>query len=159
MTHGTWKHSGGWLFFVLLCSTGLLSAAAGQKAVDASAPKFDVASVKLNNGGGDGRSHIYSLSTSGSFRTANVSLKGLLQFAFDLPETQILNVTGPVASQSFDIDAKVDEATEEQMHKLTSDEGKLRKRSKRRMLGMSWAQSFTHATARGGLSEMARLPQ
>lgn len=128
MTHSMWKHRGCWLFFVFLCSAGLLPVAVGQTPTDSAAPKFDVASVKLNHGGGDGRSHIYSLSTSGSFRTANVSLKGLLQFAFDLPETQILNVTGPAASQTFDIDAKVDDTTEEQMHKLTSDEGKLRKR-------------------------------
>ncbi len=128
MTQGTWKHPERLLVLAVLCCTSLLPAAAGQAvAAPAATPKFDVASVKLNNGGGDGRSHIYSSSTSGSFRTANVSLKGLLQFAFGLPETQILNVTGPAASQTFDIDAKVDDATEEQMHKLSPDEGKLRK--------------------------------
>ncbi|HEY1741570.1 MAG TPA: TIGR03435 family protein [Granulicella sp.] len=128
MTQSTWKHPERLLALAVLCCTSLLPVAAGQTASDsATVPKFDVASVKLNNGGGDGRSHIYSSSTSGNFRTANVSLKGLLQFAFGLPETQILNVTGPAASQTFDIDAKVDDATEEQMHKLSSDEGKLRK--------------------------------
>jgi len=131
MTHGAWRYSGRWLAFMLLSCTSFLPVAAGQAVADAdsaTAPKFDVASVKLNNGGGDGRSHIYSSSTSGSFRTVNVSLKGLLQFAFGLPETQILNVAGPAASQTFDIDAKVDDATEEQMHKLSPDDGRLRKR-------------------------------
>src|SRR5580698_4117338 len=128
MTQGTWKHPERLLVLAVLCCTSLLPAALAQTvAAPAATPKFDVASVKLNKGGGDGRSHIYSSSTSGSFRTANVSLKGLLQFAFGLPETQILNVAGPVASQTFDIDAKVDDATEEQIHKLSSDEVKLRK--------------------------------
>ena len=78
MTHGAWRYPGRWLAFMLLSCTSLLPAAAGQAVADsATSPKFDVASVKLNNGGGDGRSHIYSSSTSGSFRTANVSLKGL----------------------------------------------------------------------------------
>lgn len=130
MTQGTWKHPERLLVLAVLCYTSLLPAAAAQTVTaPAATPKFDVASVKLNNGGGDGRSHIYSSSTSGSFRTINVSLKGLLQFAFDLPETQILNITGPAAAQTFDINAKVDDATEEQMHKLSSDdEGKLLKR-------------------------------
>lgn len=127
MTKNVWKHPGRWLASVLLGCTSLLPVAAGQTVADSTTTKFDVASVKLHNGGGDGRSHIYSSSTSGSFRTINVSLKGLLQFAFGLPETQILDVTGPAASQTFDIDAKVDDATEEQMHKLSSDEGRLRK--------------------------------
>ena len=149
MTQGTWKHPGRCLFFVLLCSAFFWPVASGQATANSgTAPKFDVASVKLNNGGGDGRSHIYSSSTSGSFRTANVSLKGLLQFAFGLPETQILNITGPAASQTFDIDAKVDDATEEQMHKLTSDEGKLRKQQMLQALLVERFKLVSHSETR-----------
>jgi uncharacterized protein (TIGR03435 family) len=56
-----------------------------------------------------------------------VSLKGLLQFAYGLPETQVLGVNGAITDKKFDIEAKVDDAAEASIHKLSVDEGKLRK--------------------------------
>jgi uncharacterized protein (TIGR03435 family) len=89
-------------------------------------PTFDVASVKVNPSGG-GRIHIWSAANDGSFKTENVSLKGLLQFAYGLPETQVLGVSGAIADKKFDIEAKLDDAAEAELKKLTTDEGKLRK--------------------------------
>jgi len=96
-------------------------------------PTFDVASVKVNPSGG-GRSHIWSAANEGSFKTENVSLKGLLQFAYGLPETQLLGIPGTIADKTFDIEAKVDDAAELDIHKLTTDEGKLRKQEMVRAL-------------------------
>src|SRR5471030_1286985 len=96
-------------------------------------PAFDVASVKVNPSGG-GRSHIWSAANEGSFKTENVSLKGLLQFAYGLPETQLLGIPGTIADKTFDIEAKVDDAAELDIHKLTTDEGKLRKQEMVRAL-------------------------
>jgi uncharacterized protein (TIGR03435 family) len=65
-------------------------------------PAFDVASVKVNPSGG-GRSHIWSAANKGSFKTENVSFKGLMQFAYSLPETQILGVPGTIADKTFEV--------------------------------------------------------
>ena len=94
---------------------------------------FDVSSVKVNPSGG-GRSHIWSAANEGSFKTENVSFKGLIQFAYGLPETQVLGVSGPIAGKAFDIEAKLDDAGEAAIHALSSDEGKLRKQEMVRAL-------------------------
>jgi len=101
----------------------------GMAASAQTSPSFDVASVKVNPSGG-GRSHIWSAANEGSFKTENVSLKGLMQFAYGLPETQVLGVPGAMADKTFDIEAKVDDAAEAEIHKLSNDEGKLRKQEK-----------------------------
>jgi uncharacterized protein (TIGR03435 family) len=108
---------------------GTLAASAQKE----TSPSFDVASVKVNPSGG-GRSHIWSAANEGSFKTQNVSLKGLLQFAYGLPETQILGVSGMIADKTFDIEAKVDDATDAAIHKLSTDEGKLKKQQMVQML-------------------------
>jgi uncharacterized protein (TIGR03435 family) len=107
-------------FLVLLAVLSCSVAACAQK------PAFDVASVKVNPSSG-GRSHIWSVANEGSFKTQNVSLKGLLQFAYGLPETQVLGVPATIADKTFDIEAKVDDAAEAAIHALSTDEGKLRK--------------------------------
>lgn len=113
--------------FLLVTAVSLGAALAQQ------APAFDVASVKVNPSGG-GRMHIWSAANEGSFKTENVSLKGLLQFAYGLPETQVVGLSGEIAEKKFDIQAKVDEAGEAAMHGLSNDAGKLRKQTMVRAL-------------------------
>jgi uncharacterized protein (TIGR03435 family) len=96
------------------------TAARGQ--AQGASPAFDVASVKQNKLSTDGRSHIYSSSTSGNFRTVNVSMKALLQAAYGLPETQIFGLPSGVGSAMFDIEAKVDSAFDEKMKSLNEEE-------------------------------------
>jgi uncharacterized protein (TIGR03435 family) len=77
-----------------------------------------------------------------------VTLKSLVQFAFGIPETRILNGPAWIDSTRFDIDAKADSSVDAQMRGLTSEEGKARKQ---RMLQALLADRFklvTHPEAR-----------
>jgi uncharacterized protein (TIGR03435 family) len=89
--------------------------------------QFEVASVRENRGTGDGRSHIYSSSHDPSFRTQNVSLKTLLQFAFDIPDSRLVGVPSAFEAARFDIDAKA-EGLRDEIKNVSDDEGKAQKR-------------------------------
>ncbi|WP_263417518.1 TIGR03435 family protein [Terriglobus albidus] len=75
-------------------------------------PAFDIASVKQNKGIGDGRSHIWSSSDNGNFKTQNVSMKSLLEFAYGLPQAQMQGSLDKVSGVTFDVEAKLDEESE-----------------------------------------------
>jgi uncharacterized protein (TIGR03435 family) len=115
------------LFRVVLgIAIGVIASVA--RAQSSAGPTFDVASVKLNKVSVDGRSHIYSSSTSGNFRTANVPMKALLQQAYGLPESQIFGVSAPVNSAMFDIEAKVDSTFDTQLNLLDEEARRAQKR-------------------------------
>jgi uncharacterized protein (TIGR03435 family) len=84
------------------------------------AATFDVASIRENVKSVDGRSHIYSHPENGQFMTINVSLRGLLQFAFDMPGVQIVNTPDWLGNRSFDVDAKADKPVDDWIHTLDS---------------------------------------
>jgi len=54
-------------------------------------PIFDVAAIHRNTTDQSGRSHIVSSSSDGRFTAINVTLKSLLQWAFAIPDTRILD--------------------------------------------------------------------
>ena len=56
------------------------------------------------------------------FRTINVSLKELLQFAYDIPKSQIFGGPRWFDSVTFDIDAKADASVDKQLHALPPDQ-------------------------------------
>jgi uncharacterized protein (TIGR03435 family) len=93
-----------------------------------SAPVFDVAAIRQNNSDHTARSHIFSSPYDGQFKAINVPLKMLLQFAFDLPESRILNAPAWVDTTKFDIQAKADSSLDDRMRGLSSDQGKVQKR-------------------------------
>ena len=113
------------LTFVLLATT-LISADAQttQTAQPAAPPAFDVASIRPHTPLPHERSHIYSSSNDGNFRTMNVSLKALIQYAFDMPESRIIDAPAWTSSQPFDIEAKSDDAVAQRLHDLPSDQAK-----------------------------------
>jgi uncharacterized protein (TIGR03435 family) len=94
----------------------------------ATALAFDVASIRLNNTASDGHHHIYNDPGESHFRTVNLSLKDLLQFAYDLPASQIVGGPSWIDSTLFDIDAKSDHSIDVQLHALSNDQAKLQKR-------------------------------
>lgn len=51
---------------------------------------LDVASIHFNNTETDSHHHIVSLSTESNFRTVNLALRNLIQFAYGVPDSQIL---------------------------------------------------------------------
>jgi uncharacterized protein (TIGR03435 family) len=86
-----------------------------------STPTFDVASIRENKTSTDGRTHIYRHPDDGQFVAINASMRALLQFAFDMPDAQILNAPEWLRSRNFDVEAKADIAVDSWMHTLDSD--------------------------------------
>ncbi len=103
------------------------SSAATAETAPAKAPAFDVVSIHQNNTATDGHHHIYNDSGESHFRTVNLSLKDLLQFAYGLPKSQILGGPPWLDSTMFDIDAKSDPSMDAQLHKLPSDQARRQK--------------------------------
>jgi uncharacterized protein (TIGR03435 family) len=89
--------------------------------------KFDVASIRPSKADEHARSHIISSAHDGRFTVINVPLKMLLQFAFDLPESQIMGAPS-FASEKFDIEARSDPAIDDLLSKLDSAQARLQKR-------------------------------
>jgi uncharacterized protein (TIGR03435 family) len=89
---------------------------------------FDVASIRQNQADEHACSHIISSDRDGRFTTINLPLKPLLQFAFDLPESQIVGVPSALGTEKFDIEARSDSAVDEQISKLNREQSKLQKR-------------------------------
>jgi uncharacterized protein (TIGR03435 family) len=95
---------------------------AGHNADDAAKPlpEFEVASIKLNKSG-SGSSHTDF--DRGRFTVTNEGIKGLIQYdAYGVAGPQIEGGPAWLASERFDIEAKVDDATAVQMEKLGPEE-------------------------------------
>ena len=116
---------------ILLLPAAVLLALApavfAQSAAAPPAPAFDVASIRQNITSTDGHHHIYNDHSESHFRTVNVSLEDLVQYAYGLPKTQILGGTAWFDSTTFDIDAKSDAAVDAQLKGLPDDEARKRK--------------------------------
>ncbi len=69
-------------------------------------PSFDVASVKLNQTGGDSRRA--ATSPGGKFTATNVTLKLLISRAYGVAEAQIQGGPGWIETETYDIAAKAD---------------------------------------------------
>jgi len=84
------------------------------------APSFEVASIKPDNSGGGGIS--LNIEQSGRFRGTGVSLKLLMENAYQVKDAQIIGAPAWLASDRFVIDAKPDEATAAEMQKLNPEQ-------------------------------------
>jgi uncharacterized protein (TIGR03435 family) len=92
------------------------------------APSFDVASIRANTTASDGHHSIYNDPAESHFRTVNLSLKDLIQFAYDMPASQILGGPAWLDSAMFDIDAKSDASVDAELHAMSSADARQRKR-------------------------------
>jgi len=104
-----------------------LHAQAKPAPITADNAAFDVASIRENIKSVDGRTHIYRHPDDGQFLAINASLRVLIQFAFDMPDAQILNAPAWLGSRNFDVEAKADAAVEQWIHTLDSDRSKTAK--------------------------------
>jgi uncharacterized protein (TIGR03435 family) len=94
----------------------------------AAAPQtFDVASIHINNTETDGHHHIISDPGESHFRTINLALRELIQFAYDMPDSQILGGPTWLDSIMFDIDAKSDPAVDAELHALPTEQARHQK--------------------------------
>jgi uncharacterized protein (TIGR03435 family) len=121
---------------VNLCTCLLLTAASltfavptarAQTSLPAASDTFEVVSIHQNNTATDGHHHIYNNPSDSHFRTVNLSLKDLLQFAYDLPKSQILGGAPWLDSTMFDIDAKSGSSMDAELQALPSDQARRRK--------------------------------
>lgn len=103
------------------------------------APAFDVASIRPMHYDHTARTHIYNSARDGSFKAVNVTLRALLEVAYDLPETQMFGGPAWTSVDKFDLEAKSDVSVNEQMAALPSHEAK---EAKRRMLRALLAERF-----------------
>jgi uncharacterized protein (TIGR03435 family) len=71
------------------------------------APVFDVATIKPAATPSDGHTHI-NYPPDDSFSASNITLPALMQWAYEMPETQILGGPPWFSSTRFDIQAKAD---------------------------------------------------
>jgi uncharacterized protein (TIGR03435 family) len=88
-----------------------------------SAPAFEVATIKPAAPSPDGHTHIY-YPPDDRFSAINITLVSLMQWAYAMPERQILDGPSWLSSTRFDIEAKSDggdlasRPTSEQIHDL-----------------------------------------
>lgn len=88
---------------------------------------FDVASVHINITETDGHHHIMSDPSESHFRTVNLALRDLIQFAYAVPDSQILGGPTWLDSIMFDIDAKSDPTVDAQLRALPTEQARHQK--------------------------------
>jgi hypothetical protein len=91
------------------------------------AQSFDVASVHINNTETDGHHHIISDPAESHFRAVNLALRDFIQFAYGVPDSQILGGPSWLNSIMFDIDAKSDLAVDAELHALPTEQARHQK--------------------------------
>ncbi len=99
----------------------LLCAGAPAQTAAAARTTFDVASIHINNTETDGHHHIVNDPAESHFRSVNLALRDLIQFAYGLPDSQILGGPAWLDSIMFDIDAKSDPLVDAQLHALPTE--------------------------------------
>lgn len=107
------------LTLLLLVATGITAQAA-----QSTAPTFDVASIHIHTPALHEGTKIISSPNDGSFQTVNLTLKALIEFAFDMPQSRIVDAPTWTSSQPFDIEAKSSDALEQRLHNLPSDQAR-----------------------------------
>ena len=126
--------------------TGAWAQTRSQTAV--TPPTFDVVSIHLNKTATDGHHHIFNDPAESRFRVVNLPLRDLIQFAYGLPDSQILGGPGWLDSTMFDIDAKCDAAMDARLHGLPTEEARHQKQVMVQALLADRFQLRTHQETR-----------
>ena len=92
-------------------------------AAAATPPVFEAATVKLNKSSSFGSQSSFN---NGRYSATNIALKNLMNYsAYGVPEPRILGGPKWLDSERFDIEAKVDGSTVDQMRTLSREQRKL----------------------------------
>jgi uncharacterized protein (TIGR03435 family) len=125
------ERNGGWLVLVGLVWIAAMGCASAQTAAakaDASSDAaFEVATIKPAAPSPDGHTHI-NYPEGGGFSAGNITLAALMQWAYDMPQKQILEGPTWMESTRFDFLAKTDAATDARLRSLAPDESTAMKR-------------------------------
>jgi uncharacterized protein (TIGR03435 family) len=85
-------------------------------------PAFEVASIKPNKSGTD---MTMLRTTPVGFSASNISLKAVIQYAYGVEENQIFGAPSWLASEQYDIEAKVSSSETDALHDLSPDQRRL----------------------------------
>jgi uncharacterized protein (TIGR03435 family) len=91
-------------------------------------PTFDVISIHLSPPSPDGHNHIWNDPHESHFRTGNLSIRDLIQYAYNLPKSQILGGPQWLNSAMYDIDAKSDPEQDAKLKSVSSEDAAQQKR-------------------------------
>jgi uncharacterized protein (TIGR03435 family) len=111
-------------------------------------PTFDVASIRENMNSADGHHHIYNDPAESHFRAVNLSIKDLLQFAYGMPDSQIVGGAAWLDSGMYDIDAKSDPSVDVQLKGLPTADARHQKQLMVQALLAERFQLRTHEETR-----------
>jgi len=114
----------------------------------APAPVFDAAAIHPHIPEPHEHNSIWSSPTDGRFRAENVSVVMLIHWAYEMPETRILDAPGWARTTYFNIDATADPAVDQQLHSLPSDAGRKQKEQMVQALLADRFRLVTHAETR-----------
>jgi uncharacterized protein (TIGR03435 family) len=125
-TSGVRQHGWG----VVFAQTGALVPQSVAAPVDhpTATPIFDVASVHLSAPSPDGHNHIWNNIHESHFRTGNLSTRDLIQYAYNLPKSQIVGGPGWFDSAMYDIDAKSGPEVDAQLKAMPDGDAAQQKR-------------------------------
>jgi uncharacterized protein (TIGR03435 family) len=93
----------------------------------APSPQFDVASIHLHESQPHEHNSITSSPFDGHFLAENISVIALIHYAYEMPETRILDAPSWAGATHFNIDAKSDPSVDQQLKGLSSDAGRKQK--------------------------------
>ena len=91
------------------------------------APIFDVVAIHPHTSEPHEHNSIWSSPLDGNVVAKNISVLALVHWAYEIPETRIVGGPGWTGSDHFNIEAKSDQATDQEMSKLTGDMGRHQK--------------------------------
>jgi uncharacterized protein (TIGR03435 family) len=91
-------------------------------------PTFDVISFHLSPPSPDGHNHIWNDPHESHFRTGNLSIRDLIQYAYNLPKSQILGGPPWLNSAMYDIDAKSDPEQDARLKAMSGEDATQQKR-------------------------------
>ncbi len=90
-------------------------------------PAFDVVSIHPNNYDRSNHSHIYYSLSDSHFRGINATVMQIIQWAYDLPDSRILNAAAWTTSVKYNIEARSDSAADAHFHALSNSEARREK--------------------------------
>jgi uncharacterized protein (TIGR03435 family) len=116
------------LIATLVAFTGLCAPRARAQTTQSdapTAPSFEVASIKRHTGVGG--AIFLDAGEPGRYTSGNITAKMLIEFAYGIQDFQLSGGPGWIESEHFDIDAKIDEATANELRPLSYDQQQKRK--------------------------------
>jgi uncharacterized protein (TIGR03435 family) len=134
--------------FAQTASAPLSVSPSAGKPTSKSAPAFDIASIRLSPPSPDGHYHIWNDDHESNFRTGNLSIRDLIQYAYNLPKSQIIGGSPWLDSTTYDINAKSDPEVDAQLKAMPNEEAAQQKRLMVQALLKERFSCITHEESR-----------